>query len=483
MKHFAFTVPALIALFLISSCKKDETGSSTLRIICEELRPYSYVENDELKGISVEITDSILGCLGEHSKTIEVTTDWDGAFDDLKKSDDIVLFTTIMTTERKEQLQWVGPVMLSTSGFVSLSSKNYQISGLSDAKNLNAIGVVTGYSTLEILEDEGFTNTVYYSTIDEAIAALFNEEIDAVFDLTEAVVAIAKANGHNSSQLSTTYKYSTMQGFLAFSPGVSDETINIWQEKLDWLKAEGFVQKIYDKYLPGEKAPGLLTIYTEENPPQSYTGENGQLTGSSVEMVEALMQELDNNDPIIVNNWTQGYNQALLVPNSIVFSTLRNDDREAIFNWIGPLCRKSYCFFVKSESTVSLSELNDAKNLGAVGVPEGWASESELIEAGFTNLQSGLTPAIVFEMLMDGTVDAAVLNDIAIESLASELGYDASGVRNELVLSTGDTYMAFNIETKSDYFQQWEQAFNTLVENGTYDAIWSKWYPGIEPPR
>jgi len=173
------------------------------------------------------------------------------------------------------------------------------------------------------------------------------------------------------------------------------------------------------------------------------------------------------------------YDLVQLIPNSMLFSTLRNDARESKFKWVGPVCKKNYCFFVQSASPLVLNSIDDAKTLGVVGVPEGWAAISELEALGFNNLQTWPTPEAVFEKLIDGSADAVVLNDISIDYLAAETGHDPGLVRNELVLSYGETYLAFNLETKNEYIQQWQQAYNTIVSNGALLEIWNSWYNGI----
>lgn len=484
MQKRALILFNFILLFLLAACNREKISSSELKIICEEFRPYSYTENNTVKGIAVEIVDSILGRLGTTDQTIEITSDWEGAYEKLESENNIVLFTTIMTPDRKDKFQWAGPIILSTSGFMALTTNEVEVNNLSDAKELNSVGVVSGYATVETLEDEGFSNLVYYNSTEDVLDALYKGEIEALFNIIKPTEAIADAKGYDISRLTTIYSYSTMQGFVAFSKAISNDLVVSWQEQLDALKTIGCVQRIHEKYLPNHpKAPGFITIYTEENQPQNYRNKAGNLTGSSVETIEAMMEEIGRQESILLNNWTQAYNQTLLVPNSVIFSTARTESRETMFHWVGPLCQKSYCFFTKTGSGLSLSSLNDAKQLNAVGVPEGWASQSELEDNGFTNIKTGLTPALVFQMLMDGTVDAAVLNDIAIDYLAEELGYSSSDVQNALTLSSGQTWMAFNIDTKSEYLQEWEDAFNSVVAKGTFKAIWKKWYPDVESPN
>ncbi len=80
---------------------------------------------------------------------------------------------------------------------------------------------------------------------------------------------------------------------------------------------------------------------------------------------------------------------------------------------------------------------------------------------------------------MDGTVQAAVLNDIAILYLAEQTGHRATEVRNELTLSRNETFLAFSKDTKAEYFQQWQGAYTTILNNGKFAEIWGRWYPGI----
>ena len=191
------------------------------------------------------------------------------------------------------------------------------------------------------------------------------------------------------------------------------------------------------------------------------------------------MAVIGRDDLITLTNWTDAYDQALLNPNSMLFSTALTTQREPYFEWVGPVCKKNACFFVKTGSPVQLNTIDDAKTLGTIGVPEGWSSEDELIGLGFTNVQTWATPQAVFEKLIDGTADAVVLNDIAISYLADQTGHNPDEVRNELLFSPGETFLAFAKDTKSSYTQEWSQAYTTITNNGTFAGIWNKWYPGI----
>jgi len=480
MKKLLSCLLVICPVFVLNSCNKEDITGKDLRIICENIRPYSYIEDDQLKGISSEIVGSIMYQMGLEEMTVEIADEWDQAYSLLKTSDNVALFTTDLTANRKDDFQWVGPITIFANGFVGLQSGSYDISSINEAKDLPSVGVVTGYSTTETLEKKDFENLVYFATLAEAINALYAGTVSTVFDITNSIRATAIAAGRDHAQLIDLYNYSTTQGYIAFSQGVSPKLVASWQEKLDELKENGTVQDIYDEYLPGQKAPGLVTIYTEENPPQNYRKDNGMLTGSSVEVVEALMDVIEQDGAISMTNWNDAYEETLLAPNSMVFSTVRTTERESLFEWIGPIGKKNYCFFVKSGSGITIATMDEAKALASVGVPEGWAAEDELDALGFTNIVTYSTPEKVFLKLMTGKVDAAVLNDIAIEYLAEESGYSPDDVINALLLSSGESYIAFSKDTKAEYIQEWQQALTTIMNNGTFAEIWEKWYPDID---
>jgi polar amino acid transport system substrate-binding protein len=480
MKKLFCYITVISTLGFSISCNKEDITGKDLRIICEELRPYSYVEDNQLKGISADITARILDLMAVKSKSVEVPADWSAAYDLLRSSDNVALFTTGLTAERKEEFQWVGPITMFSTGFIGLRSSGITIGSVNDAMFLSSIGVVKGYPTVTMLQDRDFKNLIIYNTQSEAVTALYAGLVTSVFDESNSIRSVAAAGGHDAGQLSELFTLSSVQGFIAFSKGVSPIIIESWQEKLDELKESGFVQDVYNLYLPGVKAPGVITIYTEENPPQNFRASDGTLTGSSVEIVNAMSQGIPMNVSITIENWTDAYEQVQFAPNSMIFSTVRTPARESLFHWIGPVCRKNYCFFVNSTSAIDINIITDAKQLTAVGVPQGWAAEQELKNQGFTNIHTYGTPLIVFQKLLDHTIDAAVLNDIAIPYLAEQSGHQPAEVRNELVLSYTETSLAFSLDTKDKYIQQWEQAYATVMSNGKFAEIWGRWYPGIK---
>ncbi len=475
----------LVAIFLavvmtgFFSCKKEDTTGKDLTILTEVLKPYNYVENGVQKGITMALTRKILDNL-QLSNTIEVSTVWDSIFQRLQTGENIMAFTTGLTTDRKAQFKWAGPVGIWHAAFVALNSSGLTIASLDQAKKLTAVGVIRSAFPSNLLKDLGFTNMAYFDNMASLVNGLFNKSVDAIFDSPDLLQATAQDQSLDPSKMSTLLIQSSTPAYLAFSKDVPDQVVKNWQDQLDKLKDDGFLQELFDEYLPGVQAPGRILMFTDENPPQSYRDFDGSITGSSMEMVETMMDGTNLAGPVELTSWTNAYNQILLVPNSMAFSTLRSADREDLFHWVGPVCKKKYCFFVQASSDYHITTIDDARHLRSVGTVTGWASEKELLDLGFNNVVTWATPQEVFQKLMDGDIPCAVLNDIAIRILGTESGHPPKDYRKEAVLSEGQTYLAFSKDTDAGYITAWENAYNSLVSTGKFSTIWKKWYPDID---
>jgi polar amino acid transport system substrate-binding protein len=478
MKQLTLSILAILTLGLFS-CQKDDTTGKDLTILCEVMKPFNYEENGVLKGISLEVAAKIMQELNVEN-TIRISPDWDSIFNVLKTGENIMAFTTAMNPDRKENFKWVGPVTLWHTSFVSLKSSGLHFTKWEDAKMQPAIGVVTSYYTGELLTSLGFTNLVRFSTLEDLVSNLYNGTVDVVFDNQSLLQIVAQNQSKDPSKMDQLLIYSSTPGYFAFSKDVSDKLIKSWQEKLDLLKDDGFLQGLYDTYLPGTPAPGRILMFTEENPPQTHRDLDGTLTGSSMEMVNSMIEATHQTGAVEMTSWTNAYNQILFVPNSMAFSTLRSTDREDLFNWVGPLCKKKYCFYVHASSDYQINTIADARNMRSIGTVTGWASEKELTDLGFNNVITWDTPQEVFQKLMDGEVPCVVLNDIAMRALATETGHPPKDYRKGAVLSEGQTYVAFSKDTDASYITDWKRAYDAMVSSGELSGIWEKWYPDID---
>ncbi len=484
MKKIFLLFVLLFSGFITYSCSDDDNNNSTapdyskLKIYTENYQPYNYEENGQIAGISAEIVQRILQELNI-DKDI-VIKDWSESYNELLAGEDVVLFTTILNADRVDKMKWAGPVCSVTSYFYIKSGSDIKISTLGDAKALNSIGVVSGYAYADDLENNGFSNIVFAEGIDELAAKLMTGEVDAIVESPYALRSAMNSSGYDyDSDVEKEFLFDEQQGYIAFSLNISDDVVNAWQQKIDQLRNQGTIQELYNKYMDGETAPAAIQIYTEENPPQSYKENDGSISGSSTDIMNEILDRTNMDVEINLADWSNALSKLKFTPNMALFSTARTVEREDLFHWIGPICRKHYQFFTLTSSGIDLNDLEDAKGLGTVATMTGWATVTMLEDEGFDNIVTLPTVHEVFAKLMAGEVDAIVINDIALKSICDNYGCLVNEITAGPKLSETLTYIALSKGSDNEYILKWTDAYNEMKQDGTLQQIIDEWYPGL----
>ena len=78
---------------------------------------------------------------------------------------------------------------------------------------------------------------------------------------------------------------------------------------------------------------------TEEFPPFNFS-DGGKAAGRSVDLLleasAAIGQPVSVED-ITIAAWARAYKNTVSGPNAMLFSTVRNTEREPLFKWAGPI--------------------------------------------------------------------------------------------------------------------------------------------------
>jgi polar amino acid transport system substrate-binding protein len=478
LKHFGILLLAASCLLFTSTCKKDKEFKLT--VLTEDYAPFNYLDNGQLKGSSADLVKNIMNNLGEGGN-IEVLQ-WDAAYTRLQTETNIALFTTDRTPQRNDLFKWAGPIALIDNDFFALTSSAIVIVNLDDAKAVNGIAVLNGYSEQDMLESYGFQNLVICQNLQEALQKLLDNEVDLIVGSKYAVQYALQSMGHSFGEVKNVYVLLSYLSYVAFNKGVPDDVVGKWQSQIDAFKDDATLSQLYQQYLPGDIAPGKLQIFTEENPPQNYSCGNNELCGSSVEIVKEIMNRTGNNDPVRLEDWTNAYDMTLINPNTVLFSTVWTEARENLFDWVGPICRGITSFYVTSNSGITINTMDEARALPSIAVVKGWWTEQMLTDSGFVNLHLCNSIQEAFTQLLEGQVTASVLADIHIKYLAEATGYNPEDVTAQLILETSYAYLAFGKDSEPAYVQAWADALTQMRQDGTFADIWNLWYPGFPMP-
>ncbi|HDZ45889.1 hypothetical protein LCGC14_0167500 [marine sediment metagenome] len=116
--------------------------------------------------------------------------------------------------------------------------------------------------------------------------------------------------------------------------------------------------------LPLQAMP--LIINTEEYPPFNYLDDHGQIIGSATLLLRTALRQADIQARFQLLPWARAYTEARLSHHHCVYSTTRTPEREALFQWVGPLVTNEWAAFSLAERDLSITSLSDL-NVWRVG--------------------------------------------------------------------------------------------------------------------
>ncbi|MBZ0217275.1 MAG: transporter substrate-binding domain-containing protein [Fimbriimonadaceae bacterium] len=219
-----------------------------------------------------------------------------------------------------------------------------------------------------------------------------------------------------------------------------------------------------------------LKFMTEEYPPFNYR-ENGELQGISVEIMIEIFGR--TNSGLTARNiellpWARGYNLTLTKENHALFSTTRTAERETLFKWVGPFAANTIGLIARKDRNITVNTIDDIRGL-KIGVVKDDVGHLLLRAAGMADseLDIVLTNDSNYKKLIAGRLDViSYATEVARWGLMNlgenPLDYDAV-----YELKRGDLYLALNPQTDDRVVAELQDAFDSMVTDGTHGEILS----------
>lgn len=196
-------------------------------------------------------------------------------------------------------------------------------------------------------------------------------------------------------------------------------------------------------WLPAIGAP--LAVLTEQNAPFNFQeDEQSAPTGLSTEVVREMFRRAHLPYRIELLPWARGISRALTQTDTCIYSAARTPDREAQFNWIGPIALNHWALFARSDFSEPLRRLDDAKRF-RIGTPRLDAKTAWLQARGFTNLEIVADDSYSPRMLEAGRFDLWISGAYKGRALAQSEGVRT--LRQVLMVNAVDYYLACSKST------------------------------------
>lgn len=231
-----------------------------------------------------------------------------------------------------------------------------------------------------------------------------------------------------------------------------------------------------------EVAPHVLEFVTEDLPPFNFNN-NGQVDGFSAELVRELLHREKLNAEISLLPWPRAYKMAQSEANIGIFSIVRSPEREKLFQWVGPIGNLDSKVYVKRDSTLQMSSLNDARDAKhIILLREGYHAQ-KLEQFGFTNLVMVNNPTEGLRLLMisnDRTV--LLVPSSAIQEALHRTATSADAIKPILTVMRAQIYIGFSLDTSPALVGRLQHALDAMKADGSFALLYQKWLPGEKPP-
>ncbi len=219
-----------------------------------------------------------------------------------------------------------------------------------------------------------------------------------------------------------------------------------------------------------------LKILTEEWPPYNYI-EDGEIKGFSVEIIQAIIKQLNHEYKIQLLPGARGERMLRTEKNIMSFSLFRTKKRENKFKWIGPISDDAVYFYKKKDYPLSIKTLEDAKKVNLITSFHKGLVYDMLIENGFTNLSPVSNHLSSIKKVLKGRVSLGVnLTPLGIKYYLrkAQLPQDAIELTSVKIVDF-PLYIAASRDISDETIKQWQKALNEIKASGEYDKIYNKY--------
>lgn len=200
-----------------------------------------------------------------------------------------------------------------------------------------------------------------------------------------------------------------------------------------------------------------LQVVTNDYPPYQII-KGDKVSGFTTEIVKHVIAGAGLTGEIKSYPWARAYKMAIKEPNTLIYSLVRNKEREHSFKWIGTVAPYDVYFWkLKKRKDIHIKNIEDAKKYVCGAMLNG-SKANHLIKNGFVegkNLDLGDSDLDNFRKLYAGRVDIILFDSLSFRYTALQEKKDivdaeriikVDGISNELYLaashSTPDSVVA-----------------------------------------
>ena len=223
-----------------------------------------------------------------------------------------------------------------------------------------------------------------------------------------------------------------------------------------------------------------ITLLTEEYAPfASLDKASGKTVGIATDIVNELLARAGvAATPTRLLPWARAMATTIATPNACLYTTARTAEREALFQWIGPIGHSDWVLFARSADKLTLRTLDDARPY-KIGGYIGDASVAYLKARNFT-LDVASSDRANPPKLRLRRIDLWAVGRLSGLSLLREMG--VGDVEPVFSLIKADMYLSCHPGMDKADVARLNEVLRMMYRDGTIQAIYTRYGYGKDAP-
>lgn len=223
-----------------------------LNIMTEYYPPYNFEDEDQIKGIAVDLLLEASKLSGPALTKQDINMmQWSVAYQKTLKEPGNMLFSTTRTKPRETSFKWAGPIASDNSCLMVKKENGITFVSLDDiVKKKMKIGVVQDDVAMQRLQESGIPDEYLVPRPFPGLCLidLFRNTIDAWAYGENAVLWMLGLYGFDSKEYESAFTISDGYLYFAFNNDVSTDVVTQLQKAVDDVKKSGVYDKIVARY-------------------------------------------------------------------------------------------------------------------------------------------------------------------------------------------------------------------------------------------
>ncbi|GGD65788.1 substrate-binding periplasmic protein [Lacimicrobium alkaliphilum] len=155
-----FTSLMFVSVLALANADEGDVNSDkalpSLTLLTENFAPFNYVDDDKIKGFTVDVVEHILASTGSsQSRSDMQVLPWSSAYQQGLLRPDTMLFTLIHTEHRDPLFRWIGPLVPTRVVVIAKRNMEFEAKSVEDLAGL-VVGTVGQDVGEQLLIEEGF---------------------------------------------------------------------------------------------------------------------------------------------------------------------------------------------------------------------------------------------------------------------------------------------------------------------------------------